>query len=191
MKKKVQQEAVKLTVQDFPLQMNCQVSLEEYQSYAVSSSEEQRALVRKRTMLSSAVLFIAGVIVLFRGLNSDWVYHDWITIGGVLLMAYSVLDLFYQFVLFKTVLKRQIAKEYEKDQRFGREMTFCFAEDRMISFYKESHQGTYFYDEILSKEEQGPVLLLKMKNGKIMVFPKRVIQGADPQIQAIISKFGA
>lgn len=189
-KKELKQEPVKLTVEDFPLKMNCQVTLEEYQNYAVWSSEEERATVRKRTMISSAVLMIAGVLVLLRGLNSDWVYHDWLTIGGILLMAYAVLDLFYQLLLFKTVLKRHMAKEYAKDPRFSREMTFCFTDDHMVSFYKGAHQGTFFYDEVVKKEQLHDICLLTLNSGKIMVFPNRVLEQADPQIKEIVAHLG-
>ena len=190
MKKVVKQEPVKLSASDFPLQMDCQVTLEEYQAYALWTSEETRKTVKKRTLISSAILFVAGVIVMFRGMNSTWVYHDWITILGVLAMVYGVLDLFYQFVMFPSVLKKQMAKEFAKDSRLNREMTFCFAEDRMISFYKGAHQGTFFFDEVVKRQENEQLLLLSLKNGKIIVLPKRVIAAAAPEVQKILAGLG-
>ena len=128
---------------------------------------------------------------MFRGMNSTWTYHDWITILGVLFMVYGVLDLFYQFVLFKTVLKRSVAKQFRSDERLGREMTFCFAEDRMISFYKGAHQGTFYYDEVDMRQENADIIMLTLKNGKVMVFPKRIVSKADVKIQKIIAGLGA
>ena len=190
MKKTVKQEPVKLSEADFSLKMNCQVTLEEYQNYAIWTSEDTRKTVKKRTMISSAIFFIAGVIIMFRGMNSTWTYHDWITILGVLFMVYGVLDLFYQFMLFPSVLKRQMAKEFAKDNRLNREMTFCFAEDRMISFYKGAHQGTFFFDEVSKRQENDNLLLLTLKHGKIIVLPKRVIAQAAPDIQHILATLG-
>lgn len=190
MKKTVKQEPAKLSVEDFSLKMNCQVTLEEYQNYALWTSEETRKTVKKRTMISSAIFFIAGVIIMFRGMNSTWTYHDWITILGVLFMVYGVLDLFYQFMLFPSVLKRQMAKEFAKDSRLNREMTFCFADDRMISFYKGAHQGTFFFDEVLKRQENEQLLLLTLRNSKIIVLPKRVIAAAKPEIQHILATLG-
>ncbi len=190
MKKTVKQEPVKLSEADFSLKMNCRVTLEEYQNYAIWTSEDTRKTVKKRTMISSAAFFIAGVIIMFRGMNSTWTYHDWITILGVLLMVYGVLDLFYQFMLFPSVLKRQMAKEFAKDSRLNREMTFCFADDRMVSFYNGAHQGTFFFDEVLKRQENDQLLLLSLKNGKIIVLPKRVIAQAAPEIQHILATLG-
>ncbi len=189
-KKEIKQEPVLMSVEDFPLQMNCQVSLKEYQDYAIKSSEEERKKVKNKTLMTSALFLLSGAFIIYRGVNSTWVYKDWLTILGVLCVGYGLLDVFYQFVLFGTVLKRQIAKEFKKDERLSREMTFCFAEDRMVSFYKGSHQGTFFYDEVFEKEDCGAVLLLKLKNGKVMVFPKRVVEAADPQIRTIIDGLG-
>ncbi len=189
-KKEIKQEPALLTVEDFPLQMDCQVSLKEYQNYAISSSEEERKKVKNKTLMTSALFLLSGAFIIYRGVSSTWVYKDWLTILGVLCVGYALLDVFYQFILFSTVLKRHIAKEFKKDERLSREMTFCFAEDRMVSFYKGSHQGTFFYDEVAEKEDCGEILLLKLKNGKVMVFPKRVIAAADPQIQTIINGLG-
>lgn len=176
----------KLRVEDFPLQMNCQVQLEEYQSYAIQSSEELRKQVKKRTVLTSAVLLIVGAVLMRYGVGSSWIYQDCITILGVLMMAYAVVDVFYQLFFFQIVLKRNIAKEYAKDPRLSREMTFCFAEDRMVSFYKGAHQGTFFYDEVQKTERLSDLLLLSLNNGKIMVFPYRVLEQADPKIREIL-----
>ncbi len=189
-KKEIKQEPALLTMEDFPLQMNCQVTLKEYQNYAITSSAEERKKVKNKTLLTSALFLLSGIFIIYRGVTSTWVYKDWLTILGVLCAGYAILDVFYQFILFGTVLKRQIAKEFKQDERLGRDMTFCFAEDRMVSFYKGSHQGTFYYDEVAEQEDCGDIQLLKLKNGKVMVFPKRVIAAADPQIQQIIHGLG-
>ena len=191
MKKDIKQETGKLTMDAFPLQMECQVTLEEYQAYALWGSKEAQKQAKKKTLVLSAVLFLAGAVILYRGLQKNWVYHDLLTVFGILLMGYAILDLFYQFVLFKLVLKRNISKQFQKDERLKRKMTFCFAEDRMISFYKGNHQGTFFYDEVVQKQENDQIIMLTLKNGKVMVFPKRIVQQAKPEIQEIIARLGA
>ena len=190
-KKEIKQEPVKLTVDDFDLKMDCQVTLEEFQAYALWGSEEAQKAAKKKTMIYSALFFLSGLFIMYRGMNSTWVYHDWLTILGVVLVAYSLLDLFYQFVLFKTVLKRSVAKQFRSDERLGREMTFCFAEDRMISFYKGANQGTFYYDEVDMRQENTDIIMLTLKNGKVMVFPKRIVSKADVKIQKIIAGLGA
>lgn len=190
MKKEVKKETVLMKMEDFPLQMNCQVSLEEYQDYAVWSSEEERKTVRTRTIATSIIFLISGALIIYRGLHSDWSYSDLLTVLGVLLMGYGVLDVFYQFFLFKTALKKHIAKEYKKEERYRREVTFCFAEDKIISFWKGQHQATYYYDEVLKRKENDKLLLLTMKNGKVLVFPQRAIKGAGAEIQNIIAALG-
>lgn len=190
MKKEQKKEPALLKVEDFPLQMNCQVSLEEYQNYAVWSSEEERKTVRTRTIATSIIFLISGALIIYRGLHSTWTYSDLLTVLGVLLMGYGLLDVFYQFFLFQTVLKRHIAKEYKKEERYSREVTFCFAEDKVISFWKGQHQATYYYDEVLSRKENEQLLLLTLKSGKILVWPQRVIQSAAPEIQDIIARLG-
>ena len=180
----------KLTVEDFPLQMLCRVTLEEYQNYAVWSSKESREKNKKKCLIQSAVLIVAGLIIVYQGLMKTWVYHDILTVFGILLIGYSLFDLFYQFIMFNTILKRTITKDFKKDPRLGRDMTFCFAEDHMASFYEGKHQGTFYYDDVIRKEEIQGLVLLSLKNGKTMVFPQHIIDGADPKIQEIISKLG-
>lgn len=190
MKKEVKKEPVLMKVEDFPLQMPCQVKMEEYQHYAVWSSEEERKTVRTRTIATTIIFLISGALIIYRGLNSSWTYSDLLTILGVLLMGYGIIDVFYQFFLFKSVLRKHIANEYKKEERYSREVTFCFAEDKVVSFWKGQHQSTYYYDEILSRKENEKLLLLTMKNGKILVWPQRVIKEADAEIQAIIAGLG-
>lgn len=191
MKKEIKQEPIKLTVDDFPLQMQCKVSLEEYQNYALWGSEEAQNVAKKKSLKWGLVLILAGIAVLYRGLTSTWVYHDWLTIIAVLLMAYAVVDIFYQYVLFRSVLKHSIKKQYNEDSRLGREMTFCFAEDRMVSFYKGAHQGTFYYDEVTERQENDSILMLTVKSGKVIVFPKHIVEKAQPEIQNIIARLGA
>lgn len=190
MKKEVKKEPVLMKAEDFPLQMPCQVKMEEYQHYAVWSSEEERKTVRTRTIATTIIFLISGALIIYRGLNSSWTYSDLLTILGVLLMGYGIIDVFYQFFLFKSVLRKHIAKEYKKEERYSREVTFCFAEDKVVSFWKGQHQSTYYYDEILSRKENEKLLLLTMKNGKILVWPQRVIKEASAEIQAIIAGLG-
>lgn len=181
----------KLTVEDFPLQMPCQVTLDEYKEYALWSSREDWKKAKKRCVIQSAILLAAGVIIVWRGLQKTWVYHDILTVFGILMIGYAVFDLVFQFLMFPTLLKRNVGKEFQKDSRLGREMTFCFAEDRMVSFYEGGHQGTLFYEDVIRREENQKMLLLSLKNGKNMVFPKRVINQAKPEIQDILARLGA
>jgi len=190
MKKEVKKEPVLMKAEDFSLQMPCQVSVEEYQNYAVWSSEEERKTVRTRTIATSIIFLISGALIIYRGLHSTWTYSDLLTILGVLLIGYGVLDVFYQFFLFKSVLKKHIAKEYKKEERYSREVTFCFAEDKVVSFWKGQHQATYYYDEVLTRKENEQLLLLTLKSGKILVWPQRVIKAASPEIQEIIARLG-
>lgn len=189
-KKEIKQEPVKLTVDDFDLKMECQVTLEEFQAYALWGSEEAQKAAKKKTVIYSTLFFLSGLFIMYRGMNSAWVYHDWLTILGVVLVAYSLLDVFYQFVLFKSVLKRSVTKQFKTDSRLSREMTFCFAEDRMVSFYKGAHQGTFYYDEVDMRQENADIIMLTLKSGKVMVFPKRIVNNADAKIQEIIAGLG-
>lgn len=191
MKKNIKQENTKLTVDDFNLKMNCQVTLEEFQEYALWGSEDAQKVAKKKSAISALFLSLAGAFLIYRGLTMNWVYHDWLTIIGVILIAYSLMDLFYQFVLFRAILKRSIVKQFNGDERLGRNMTFCFEDDRMVSFYNGNHQGTFFYDEVVKKQESQNIIMLTLKNGKVMVFPKRIIAQADSKIQKIIADLAA
>lgn len=190
-KQKQQDSSPKRTLEDYPLQLPCQVSLEDYQDYALFSSQESRKKVRRRTALTSAVLTVVGLLLAVYGsAKSSWAYNDLVTVLGVLVVAFALTDVFYQFFLFPSVLRRNIAKEYRRDSRLGRELIFCFGEDHMSSFYEGVHQGTFFYDEVLSRQENQRLLLLSLKNGKIIVFPKAQLAGAAPEIRQIIDSLG-
>lgn len=179
------------TVHDFPLQMNCQVTLEEYKKYALWAGQKDRGKTKKRCVIQSAVLLAAGAAIVYQGFLKQWAYHDILTVLGILLIGYAIFDVVLEFLLFPVLLGRNVAKEFHKDARLGREMTFCFAEDRMVSFYNETHQGTFYYDDVIKKEEIDQLILISLKNGKTMVFPKRVIEKADPKIQSIIAGLGS
>lgn len=190
-KQKQQETTPKRSMEDYDLQLPCQVSLEDYQDYALFSSQESRKKIRRRTALTSAVLAVVGLLLaLYGSTRSTWAYNDLVTVLGVLVLAFALTDVFYQFFLFPSVLRRNIAKEYRRDSRLGRELIFCFGEDHMSSFYEGSHQGTFFYDEVLSRQENERLLLLSLKNGKIIVFPKAQLAKAPAKVQQIIDSLG-
>jgi len=190
MKKKTQGPSPKRTADDYELQLRCQVSLEDYQDYALFTSQESRKKVRRRTLLTSSLLCVVGLLLAVGGTRSAWAYNDLITVLGVLTAVFALTDVFYQFFLFPSVLRRNIAKEYRKDSRLGREQLFCFGEDHMSSFYQGVHQGTFFYDEVLGRQENERLLLLSLKNGKILVFPKAQLAKAQPELRQLIDSLG-
>lgn len=176
-----------LTVDDFANRMKCSVQLEEYVEYALIHAKPHQEKAQKKTLLLSAVLTACSVLVGYQSQTKNWEYGELWLVFAILVFAYAMFDLFYQFVMFRSLLKKSVAKEFKKDPRLSRTMDFCFAKDKMVSFYNGKHQGTFFYDEVIRKEVTPSMVILFLKNGKNILLPKRDLEQANSFIQETIA----
>lgn len=101
---------------------------------------------------------------------------------GVLFIVFQIFNLFYNFVMFPIALKRSILKELKKDPSLLAPMEYAFEPDKIVCFLEGKHRNTILTEDISGVEETQDTMILQIKSGRRVIFPKETLRGADPVI---------
>lgn len=104
-------------------------------------------------------------------------------VAGILMIVYQLFNLFYHFVMFPVALKRSVSKELKKDPSLLSPMEYAFEPDKIVCFLDGKHRNSVLMEDILGVEDLEDTLIIQIKGGKRMIFPKNILEQADPVIQ--------
>lgn len=177
----------KRSVHDFEHQITFRLDVEDYVEYSQFQAAPGWKKSKKKAWLYMAIFGISGIVLLIRGLSGERSWEtDLYIVAGVIALFYQGFYFIYTFFMFPKALAKAVRKEFAADSRLAQKMTLCFDDDKIVSFSGTVHQSTFFKGDILSRCSTENHLILVMRNGKNVVIPKRVLDGADEVIRQMI-----
>lgn len=182
-KEKIQNQKEKYSVEDFEHRLTVQLQPQHYIDYALSHSKDQMNKAKKRAVLWAVLFFVLGIVAVFKGSAKDGWLSDIYLVAGVLMIVYQIFNLFYNFVMFPIALKRSIQKELKQDPSLLSPMEYAFEKDKIVCFLDGKHRNSVLTEDVLGVEDLSDMVILQVKNGKRVIFPKDVLEQAEPFIQ--------
>lgn len=179
---KSQTKQEKRSLEDFEHRITVQLKENHYIDYALSHSKEQIQKGKKRAVLWAVLFTVLGLIALYKGSVSGSKWSDIYLTMGVLFIVFQIFNLFYNFVMFPIALKRSILKELKKDPSLLAPMEYAFEPDKIVCFLEGKHRNTILTEDIFGVEETQDTMILQIKSGRRVIFPKETLRGADPVI---------
>lgn len=179
---KSQTKQEKRSLEDFEHRITVQLKENHYIDYALSHSKEQIQKGKKRAVLWAVLFTVLGLIALYKGSVSGSKWSDIYLTMGVLFIVFQIFNLFYNFVMFPIALKRSILKELKKDPSLLAPMEYAFKPDKIVCFLESKHRNTILTEDISGVEETQDTMILQIKSGRRVIFPKETLRGADPVI---------
>ena len=179
---KSQTKQEKRSLEDFEHRITVQLKENHYIDYALSHSKEQIQKGKKRAVLWAVLFTVLGLIALYKGSVSGSKWSDIYLTMGVLFIVFPIFNLFYNFVMFPIALKRSILKELKKDPSLLAPMEYAFEPDKIVCFLEGKHRNTILTEDISGVEETQDTMILQIKSGRRVIFPKETLRGADPVI---------
>ena len=170
-KEKTQPIKEKRSVTDFEHRMTVTLEPKHYINYAMTHSRDQIKKARKRAIFWAIFFFVLGAIALFKGASMEGSMADIYLVAGILMIVYQLFNLFYHFVMFPVALKRSVSKELKKDPSLLSPMEYAFDRNSVLM------------EDILGVEDLEDTMIIQIKGGKRMIFPKNTLEQADPVIQ--------
>lgn len=189
-KENVQNRSEKRSVNDFEHRMTIQLTERHYIDYAMAHSQDQIKKGRQRAILWAVLFTVLGCVAIYRGAFMDGWMSEIYLVAGVVMIIFQVFNLFYNFVMFPIALKNSVVKELKKDPSLLEPMEYAFEPDKIVCFLNGKHRSTTMVSEIFEVEQNGDVLVLKIKNGKRIILPKAALQQADPVIREQVQALG-
>ena len=153
-KEKTQSIKEKRSVTDFEHRMTVTLEPKHYINYAMTHSRDQIKKARKRAIFWAIFFFVLGAIALFKGASMEGSMADIYLVAGILMIVYQLTP-----------------------------MEYAFEPDKIVCFLDGKHRNSVLMEDILGVEDLEDTLIIQIKGGKRMIFPKNTLEQADPVIQ--------